>query len=217
MKFQPKRFVVEVKRGTNRASFASPDASADRFSDAEAALFGAPNRIDDRRQPSWPGEAATAGKAEAPSGRILRSLVEPPPPVVEEEPPVRRGRKPGSKNKPKPQLETAFPPALAAGRPAAGQESLAAAMRSYGFADDAAAWSTPAPAAAQDSPRAASPAPAPAQTDPAAPAASPAAPRARPGVRLRDRSSILKRYVLDIEPRPGQPGAIRARRRARAV
>ena len=41
MKAQRRRFVVEVKRGTSRASFVSTDAAADKFSSAEDALFGA--------------------------------------------------------------------------------------------------------------------------------------------------------------------------------
>ncbi len=224
MKFQPKRFVVEVKRGTSRASFASPDPSTAKFSNAEAMLFGASSKAD--TQPAPP----VAAKKHAPSGRVLRSLVEPPPPVVEDEPPpVRRGRKPGSKNKPKPQvlsdapvidverprrgrkpgsknkpkapIPTAFPTAAAA-----SQQSLAA-MRSYGFADEATAdWAAPAPPLTVEPPA------------PAAPAAAETAALevAQPRTRLRERSTILKRYVLGIEPSPGQPGALRTRRLRRA-
>lgn len=234
MKFQPKRFVVEVKRGTSRASFASPDPAPDRFSSAEAMLFGGTPKAE--VEP----ERATMAKSEAAGGRILRSLVEPPEPVVEEPvPPVRRGRKPGSKNKPKLPPTSAAPaadgPDVIAERPRRGRKpgsknkpkvpvaaafppsipggayDVAAAMRSYGFADDGTLWREPdAPAPPVPSP--ALPA---ASAEPAAADDAATAGRRRP--RLRDRSTILKRYVLDLEPRPGQPGAMRARRLARAA
>ncbi len=179
-------------------------------------------------------------KGDPAGGRVLRSLVEPPPPVVEDlAPPVRRGRKPGSKNKPKVQttpVVMAAEPETAAERPrrgrkpgsknkpklpvaaafppptAGGPYDAAAAMRSYGFADDGTVWrETSRPRFAEPG----QPAPAPVSD-----AATPDETTAGDGGhrrRLRDRSIILKRYVLDLEPRPGQPGALRARRLARAA
>ena len=230
MKFQPKRFVVEVKRGTSRAAFASPDPSPDRFISAEAMLFGEGPKTDRKvQQPAL-------SDGQVPGGRVLRSLVEPPPPSVEElSPPVRRGRKPGSKNKPKIHLVSSEPdsivepprrgrkpgsknkpklPSTAVASPDSLDHHGTAAMRSYGFADDG--------ATGQDEPAPRSSAPL--QADRAAIATSDSADqggretgakRLRP--RLRDRSTILKRYVLDLEPRAGQSGALRARRLARAA
>lgn len=219
MKFQPKRFVVEVRRGTNRADFASPDPSSDRFSNAEAMLFGeAPKPTS---QPKLPGN--TSG--DALSGRVLPSLVEPPPPTVEDlPPPVRRGRKPGSKNKPK--LHLASDPDMVAERPRRGRKPgsknkpkliasnavaagrfAAGAAHYSGFADAGATWQH-------------NEAPEPIQAKLPSAASSEALDQRQAGQqapRLRDRSSILRRYVLDLDPRPGQAGAFRARRLARAA
>ncbi len=179
-------------------------------------------------------------KGDAAGGRILQSLVEPPPPVAEElPPPVRRGRKPGSKNKPKIDPTSAV---MAAGAESSGERprrgrkpgsknkpkpavgaafplvtpgspyDAAAAMRSYGFEDDGTGWGDTAPPRSPE-PISASPASA---TDAEAPVAAATDDGGRRR-RLRDRSTILKRYVLDLEPRPGQPGALRARRLARAA
>lgn len=235
MKFQPKRFVVEVKRGTNRAAFASPDPVSDRFSSAEAMLFGGAPKAETK------AEAAGLAQGDASSGRILRSLVEPEPVVEDAPPPVRRGRKPGSKNKPKPHLTAPMAemgPDTSAERPRRGRKpgsknkpkapvtvafptatpdghyDAAAAMRSYGFADEGPAWLEPVSGAAE---------PVPAPSIQLAPAPADAfgdngpARAGRSRSRLRDRSTILKRYVLDLEPRPGQFGALRARRLARAA
>lgn len=223
MKFQPKRFVVEVRRGTSRAAFASPDPTAEKFSDAEATLFGRAARVEPERR-----EPATA-KAGPSGGRILRSLVEPPPPAAPELPePPRRGRKPGSKNRPKPEQTSTiegggaaperprrgrkpgsknrpkFLPSIEGALQGSPQPSMdtAALMRSYGFAEDGAAPAIAPPVAAAEP----APSPAPRAADDGGPT--------RP--RLRDRSTILRRYVLAIEPGPGQPGSLRAKRLARA-
>lgn len=227
MKFQPKRFVVEVKRGTSRAAFASPDPVADRFSNAEAMLFGGATKGQAK------ADQSSSFKDDASSGRVLRSLVEPPPPVAEEPAaPVRRGRKPGSKNKPKVHPTPDTPAAgidVLAERPRRGRKpgsknkpkspttmvapssvqggpsSVADMMRNYGFGDEEAAWQDEEVSDV-------------AQPDETASARvrDESAPRL-PRPRLRDRSTILKRYVLDVEPRPGQPGSLRARRLARAA
>ena len=194
MKFQPKRFVVEVKRGTSRAAFASPDAGPDKFSSAEAMLFGTPRKDE---PVSTPRKARPAGEAPR---RILESLVEPvaPDPAIEEtiERP-RRGRKPGSKNKPK----------LVAIPEAAPPVQLSAAALAF--------MNRPEPAAEPHRP-------------PTLPDSIDEAPAvaSRPDLaapvdenrrqRLRERSSIIKRYVLGTEPQPGQTGSLRARREARA-
>ena len=215
-----------MKRGTSRAAFASPDPTADRFSGAEALLFGGTTKAETK--PDRPAMA----KGDASGGRVLRSLVEPPPVVEDLPPPVRRGRKPGSKNKPKPHLAMVTGPDLIAERPRRGRKpgsknkpkapvpiafppdtvggpyDAAAAMRSYGFADDGTVWrEARAPGV---------PEPSRATPDPTA-AHEGEARAGRQRIRLRDRSTILKRYVLDLEPRPGQPGALRARRLARVA
>ena len=198
MKFQPKRFVVEVKRGTSRAAFCSPDAGPDKFSSAEAMLFGTPRKDE---AVSAPRKSRATGEAPR---RILESLVEPPAPepVVEEavERP-RRGRKPGSKNKPK----VAAVPEAAQPRPLS-----AAALAFMNLPDPAAAPEQPAPAAEHgDAPQAVA--------SPATPSDLPAAADQTRRLRLRERSSIIKRYVLGVEPQLGQTGSFRARRQARTA
>ena len=197
MKFQPKRFVVEVKRGTNRAAFASPDATADKFSGAEDLLFGRSPKV--RPVQSEP-RTDPAGKI---GGRILKSLIEPPPPVADEPSvPARRGRKPGSKNKPKPFALPSAEAALAAA-PRAQSVTLRPEVREV-----APSWRDHlVPDHLQPDAAAASPPP---SIELAA--SAPERPRRS---RLRDRSQIIKRYVLETEPRPGQPGALRARKAKR--
>ena len=226
MKFQPKRFVVEVKRGTSRAAFASPDPSPDRFSSAEAMLFGESPKTG----PKPARQAITQGEAAA--GRVLPSLVEPPPPVVEDEPePVRRGRKPGSKNKPKLHLASSEPDSIAdrprrgrkpgsknkpkllvtAASPAPSGRAPVAASATRSFGDDGISWREMQTTEPPEPSRAERPATDPANQD---------AGETRTGAlrpRLRERSTILRRYVLDLEPRAGQAGALRARRLARAA
>ena len=196
MKFQPKRFVVEVKRGTSRAAFSSPDAGPDRFSSAEAMLFGTPRKDE---AVSIPRKSRAAGEAPR---RILESLVEPPAPepVIEEavERP-RRGRKPGSKNKPK------VAAVLDAPRPLS-----AAALAFMNLPDRAAEPDQPAPAAEDgDAPQAVA--------SPATPSDLPVPADQTRRLRLRERSSIIKRYVLGVDPQPGQTGSLRARRQARTA
>lgn len=99
MKRELKPFVVEVKRGKRRSLFgahaevlnAQPSEASRR---ADLALFAASSN-EPAQSKSLAAEAL---------GRILPSLIEitPEPDVVgEESPPRRRGRKPGSKNRPK--------------------------------------------------------------------------------------------------------------------
>lgn len=208
MKFQPKRFVVEVKRGTNRAAFASPDPAPDRFSSAEALLFGeAP------KPASKPKQAAIA-RAEVPKGRVLPSLVEPTLPVVEDlPPPVRRGRKPGSKNKPKIRLASSEPDSIAE-RPRRGRKpgsknkpKLTLTDAAPSVVDIEAMGQDTAPQLILD------------EASSSAPSGLADETRTRTGrssSRLRERSTILRRYVLDLDPLPGQAGAFRSRRLARA-
>ena len=208
MKFQPRRFVVEVKRGTSRTAFTSPDTLSQKFSSAEELLFGGPKS-------AAVVSSSVTPKAAKSNGRILESLIEPPPPPdpVEEfvERP-RRGRKPGSKNKPKvpPTLATSPAPFAPAGIALPRLiEAIPAELAA--FDGDGPAWRDD-----DDAPRVEAEAPG-ADRHPAREQAgdrSSETGRDRP--RLRERSSIIKRYVLGTEPRPGQPGYLRARRAARA-
>ena len=88
MRREKRPFVVEVKRGQKRPGFASGSETkpeSEKVKVAEAALFG--------------GESAVARTL--PERRILEALSsEPVEPEIEL---PRRGRKPGSKNKPKPE------------------------------------------------------------------------------------------------------------------
>ena len=203
MKFQPRRFVVEVKRGTSRAAFTSADTVSTKFSSAEDLLFGGRSKAVSAASPA---REAASGK---PAGRILNSLIEPPPPVIEDVPErPRRGRKPGSKNKPKlPLIAQAAPPSepilLPKAKPASDP------LR-RGASEEAPIWREhviPAEVATPSVP----PVP---RAEPAL--AAPVESRSS-RTRLRDRSSIIKRYVLDSEPRAGQPGWLRARKAARAA
>ena len=204
MKFQPKRFIVEVKRGTNRAAFSSPDAGLDKFSAAEAMLFGTA---------AAPAAAEAPQKAKAsaaPPRRILESLAEapaappaPPQEVAAERP--RRGRKPGSKNRPK---------VLAEAAPAA-QPVLSAAALAFMNAP-AAGRAAPPPVPAPEAADAAQPILVPAEAIVVGAAATEFAGEGRRG-RLRERSSIIQRYVLGTVPQPGQTGSLRARKLARAA
>ena len=206
MKREPKPFVVELKRGARRSAFLGPREVAEPTSDAvrraERALFAA---VVDADVPVRPPVAE-------PPGRVLQSLIEPHVVMAAdvgqpERPASRRGRKPGSKNKPK--TERAAPEAEATPSPISGTAS----------AEDA-IWSKAAAAEL-----------------PAAPAGSPASGIARAGrdrqgeghaataspddsapprrQRLRDRSSILARYVFETEPVPGERWKRSARRAGR--
>ena len=106
MRRDKRPFVVEVKRGAKRASPAQQNFASssldDVFQRAEQALFGA--QVD--TPASAPIEFAEFAHEEQPSQprRILEALPDDmgEEPIVAEEPaPKRRGRKPGSKNKPR--------------------------------------------------------------------------------------------------------------------
>ena len=216
MKFQPKRFVVEVKRGTSRAAFSSPDTSSDKFSNAEASLFGGAPKSESQplqakdKSPSRPETRAEPRIFADSPRRILESLIaEPVAPVVDDDEPIerpRRGRKPGSKNKPKlvaPAISDFDAPAFRPLSPEAqafmgGQRSPEA----YSFQRDVslAEHRTLEPTRSRVAADATSEGVASEQRQ-----------------RLRERSSIIKRYVLGTEPRPGQIGSLRARRKARAA
>ena len=199
MKFQPKRFVVEVKRGTSRASFTSADTVSDRFNDAEELLFGG-----NVRTTSALPEAAKAAPGPA-SGRILRSLIEPPPAVPDLPEPARRGRKPGSKNKPKVGSALPLPDAAPASAMAAFASRFETKAERASARSDTEAVPRVQVERVPNGPGAGPDRPATARTTPPA------------RVRLRHRSSILKRYVLDLDPSPGQAGSLRARKAARAL
>ncbi len=110
MRRDKRPFVVEVKRGAKRAVVTPSVLEGLSFDDAiqraESALFGA--------EPEKPAPRSRAAEARAEevfetsppnqaARRILEALPKDPPPLaVEDEPaPKRRGRKPGSKNKPR--------------------------------------------------------------------------------------------------------------------
>lgn len=214
MKFQPKRFVVEVKRGTSRAAFSSPDTSSDKFSNAEASLFGGSPKSDTslplQTKDKPPAGAAPRAEPRVFDGqprRILESLIEEPVAAVVDDEPIerpRRGRKPGSKNKPK----LAAPASAGSGAwpflsPAARafmegpQPTVASSARhdptiAEHRAEDSAVSRTSGDVSNGDG-------------------------RQQQRPRLRERSSIIKRYVLGTEPKRGQIGSLRARRKARAA
>jgi hypothetical protein len=96
MKTQRKPYQVEVKRGTSRSAFISPSQKPDVFRKVEAQLF----RV---TQPDEPMSDGVTFKGTNPSRRILQAIEEPQTTLLPTsyEAPDRRGRKPGSKNKPK--------------------------------------------------------------------------------------------------------------------
>ena len=94
MKFRSRPFVVEVKRGTSRGAYQSISHASEKISAAEALLFGAEAPVREIAA----GQQSSQQPVRA--GRVLPVL--PDPVLVRDEPPPRRrGRKPGSKNKPK--------------------------------------------------------------------------------------------------------------------
>ena len=194
MRFQPRRFVVEVKRGTSREAFISQDDGADRFAGAEALMFGEP-------KPSVSADREFTGAPAKPAGRILPALDVPDPMVAAEpQPTARRGRPPGSKNKPKPAVALSRSSLSAIGMvaPRPSMDEVAAGMDRVGgrFLRSPASERVTA----------------------GTPGRSAATPEARsPRPRLRDRSRILRRYVLGIEPRAGQRGSLRARKTERSL
>ena len=185
MKREVKPFVVEVKRGKRRQSFLGQrDDDTATMSEAtrraELALFS--------------GSSTDAAKAAAgePAGRILPSLIEPPVAEIEpEEPqPKRRGRKPGSKNKPKlPPADLGDAPVL---RPAQVQPTPHHSVLPDPDEDFDDPIEVPPSTLRQEPSR---------------------EPRRQ---RLRDRSRILARYVHGTAPVPGEGWMRRGRRKWRA-
>jgi len=155
-------------------------------------MFGEP-------KPSVAADREFTGAPAKPAGRILPALDVPDPMVAAEpQPTARRGRPPGSKNKPKSALSR--PVSLAAigmVAPRPSMDEVAAGMDRVGgrFLRSPASERVTA----------------------GTPGRSDATPEARsPRPRLRDRSRILRRYVLGIEPRAGQRGSLRARKAERS-
>lgn len=121
-------FTVELKKPSRGAT---PDAPAPLTAPPATVEPQRPRAADPNRataealfapQPARAPEApARAGAGGAPTGRILPSLEEQPSPFADYEPlehePRRRGRKPGSKNKPKPAAETTAEPARRGRKP----------------------------------------------------------------------------------------------------
>ena len=99
MKRDLKPFVVEVKRGKRRPSFLG------QFEDKTTTMNEATRRAELALFTAPPGDPAAAqARGQESAGRILPSLIEPEPVddiVLDDPAPRRRGRKPGSKNKPK--------------------------------------------------------------------------------------------------------------------
>ena len=192
MRHHPRPFVVEVKRGTSRQSFQSHSLEADKFSAAEKLLFSSAH-VERVIEPAPPVQPAQSGRV-LPALSELHEIV-----LADPLPAPRRGRPPGSKNKAK-QLELARP-----------TESSAI---SFTFETDSDGVADIAPLTLADQNSDQDPqvdetlfAPAP---NPAV-AATEAPPRA---MRLRDRSRILRRYVLGLEPRAGERKSLRNRKAA---
>ncbi len=184
MKHHPRPFVVEVKRGTSRQSFQSHSLDADKFGAAEKLLFSAP-------QPERKVDA-TVSLNPGPSGRVLPVLVDLHPIVLADPfPTPRRGRPPGSKNKIKqgnPPLPVAAPLYFEAAFDVADTKEAAKAEQDIVEArNDDEVLCEPALAVSLVE-------------------AGEVPPRA---LRLRDRSRILRRYVLGIEPRAGERRSFR--------
>ena len=192
MKHKPRPFVVEVKRGTSRQSFQTHSLESDKFSAAEKLLFSHPRveRVDETASPIKPGN----------SGRVLPVISDVQDIVMADPfPAPRRGRPPGSKNKLK-QPDSASPVEAPAAPFAFGIAAHVADVEKKIIADrhgieafrdgDVAI----APALAESA---------------LAPVEGP--PRA---TRLRDRSRILRRYVLGTEPRAGERKSFRDRKTA---
>ena len=104
MRRDKRPFVVEVRRAGAKKTAAEP-ATKRKLK----ALASPP--ADDPPRPAAPVEAVISDPPKS-AGRILPSLVEPPPPeiIAEPEPTRRRGRPPGSKNKPKFNFESSSAP-----------------------------------------------------------------------------------------------------------
>ncbi len=194
MKREPKPFVVELKRGARRSAFLSPRDAAEPMSDAvrraERALFA--GAVDTDIPPRPP--------AAEPSGRVLQSLIEPHVMTATdvrqpERPALRRGRKPGSKNKPKVAASASKPSALPSGR-SPGEEAIAGATETPAAGPPIAPAGLPVSGIAW--PRRDHP------VEDGGATASPADAGPPRRQRLRERSSILARYVFETEPVPGE-------------
>ena len=204
MKRDLKPFVVEVKRGKRRSQLGKQFESVGLDSSlseaakrAEIALFASPP----------PQKLVAAAPPSPPVGRVLPSLIEIPPTAAPEADPLprRRGRKPGSKNKPKPANGDH---ARAAEAPSAGRPKMS------GNAAPVVMVRVTRPIDVRPLPPASTTAEAvrPAMIEPATiHEAAGSAPRP---VRLRNRSSILARYVFGTEPGPGEQWKRRSRRKA---
>ena len=122
MRRETRPFVVEVRRGQKKsqpvpvpAPMSEPASDDDVMRRAEAALFGRAEPSGDAQDPS--------GQPFSPPRRILEAIVPEPATAetaafIEPEPePKRRGRKPGSKNRPKEAVEADSAPKRRRGRP----------------------------------------------------------------------------------------------------
>lgn len=194
MRHHPRPFVVEVKRGTSRQSFQSHSLESDKFSAAEKLLFSDPRveRVVDTASPLRPGQ----------SGRVLPVVSEVHEIVLADPfPAPRRGRPPGSKNKvkqPEPDVTWSAPAPAATFQFETASAVADVELKTIADRHDvqdlhhedvllAPALPEPAPAATEGPIR---------------------------SLRLRDRSRILRRYVLGIEPRAGERKSFRNRKSA---
>ncbi len=102
MRHEKRPFVVEVKRGAKRSVVAAPALQQMSFSEAiqqaESALFG---KLEAESLPAAARPAPAA--ASEPPRRILEAIptIQAPAEATFAEPPKRRGRPPGSRNKPR--------------------------------------------------------------------------------------------------------------------
>ncbi len=194
MRNHPRPFVVEVKRGTSRQSFQSHNSDSDKFSAAERLLFS--KAQDD------PVVATAPQTKPGQSGRVLPVVSDVHDIVLADPfPTPRRGRPPGSKNKVKP-IGEALP-----------RESLVLPL--FGIAPDVADVESETFDVRHDGPsfRDDEVCLAPVVPDP--PTAAANGPSRT--TRLRDRSRILRRYVLGVEPRAGERMSFRKRKNATSI
>ncbi len=189
MRHHPRPFVVEVKRGTSRQSFQSHSLDLDKFGAAEKLLFSAPQieRETDSTISIKPG----------PAGRVLPVLADLHQIVLADPfPAPRRGRPPGSKNKIKqcdPPVPVAKPLTFKATFDSGEIEELVIADQHSPreLLDEEVLFSPALPELSVE------------------PSEEPTR-----SLRLRDRSRILRRYVLGIEPRAGERRSFRNRKAA---
>ena len=192
MRHHPRPFVVEVKRGTSRQSFQTHSLESEKFSAAEKLLFSIPRveRVLDIASPVKPGN----------SGRVLPVISDAQEIVLADPfPAPRRGRPPGSKNKAK-QPDVASPIEVPAAPFAFGIAAHVAEVEQKIIADRHSGQEL-----RDDDVSVVPVLPEPASTPTEAPTRA---------TRLRDRSRILRRYVLGIEPRAGERPSFRNRKAA---